>query len=91
MVSIQEATKRAISFAVEVLGPERTSGVRLEEVESTSVDGEDAWLITVSMPDEELGAFANVFGGRNRQYKTLTVLKQNGEVKSMRIRNLAGA
>jgi hypothetical protein len=91
MVSIQEATKRAMGFVLEVLGPERTSGVRLEEVESASVDGEDAWVITLSIPDEEPGAFASAFGGRSRQYKSLTVLKRDGEVKSMKIRNLAGA
>jgi hypothetical protein len=91
MVSIKEATERAMRFAQEVLGPERTSGVRLEEVESISVDGQDAWLITLSIPDEEQAPFAITLGGRNRQYKSLTVLKGNGEVQSMKIRNLAGA
>ena len=92
VVSIKEATERAMRFAQEVLGPERTSGVRLEEVESISVDGQEAWLITLSIPDEEQGSIASALGGgRNRQYKSLTVLKQNGEIKSMKIRNLAGA
>lgn len=77
-------------FAQDVLGPERTSGARLEEVESTSVDGEDAWVITVSIPDEEPGTLASALGGRSRQYKSLIVLKRDGEVKSMKIRNLAG-
>ena len=42
MVSIKEATKNAIAFARGALGRKRTEGMRLEEVESTTVDGEDA-------------------------------------------------
>src|SRR5438045_3689486 len=34
MVSIKEATDKAIAFARSALGPERTTGLRLEEVES---------------------------------------------------------
>jgi hypothetical protein len=72
-------------------GPERTTGVRLEEVESTNVRGEDAWLITLSMisPEELLGPIAAALGRGKREYKTFTVLKDNGEVKSMKIRELA--
>lgn len=96
MVSIKEATERAMAFARDVLGHERTVGLRLEEIESITEDDEDAWLITLSMPipDDELGGFtaiADAFGTRNRQYKSFIVHKQSGEVKAMRIRKLAGA
>jgi hypothetical protein len=96
MVSIKEATERAMEFARDVLGRKRTTGVRLEEVESTSLDGEDAWLITLSMPipDNDLSGLAasinDAFGTRNRQYKSFMVLKRDGEVKSMKNRKLAG-
>ena len=83
MVSIKEATGNAIAFAQESLGPERTFGVRLEEVDSTKVDGMDAWLITLSMP--------STIPMLKRDYKSFTVLKHNGEVTSMKIRELADA
>ena len=91
MVSIKEATANAIEFARAALGPERTTGVRLEEVESTKIDGEDVWLITLSMmnPDEQLSPIAAALGRGKREYKTFAVLKHNGEVKSMKIRELA--
>ncbi len=97
MVSIKEATGRATAFAREALGPERTDGVRLEEVESATVDGSEAWLITLSMliPSSNLekitDSVADLLGTRKREYKTFTVLKDSGEVKSMKIRELAGA
>ena len=91
MVSIKEATANAIEFARAALGPERTTGVRLEEVESTKVGGEDAWLITLSMvsPDEPINSLAAALGNGKREYKVFTVLKDNGEVMSMKIRELA--
>lgn len=95
MVSIKEATERAIAFAREALGPERTTGVRLEEVESTNVDGEDVWLITLSMVVSETlfmtSALATALGTEKREYKNFTVVKGDGEVRSMKIRELAGA
>lgn len=95
MVSVKEATERAMAFALEALGPERTIGIRLEEVESTTVDSKDAWLITLSMlvPEQPLGsaAIAKALGTSKREYKTFTVLKPDGQVKSMKIRELAGA
>ena len=90
-MSIKEATANAIEFARAALGPERTNGVRLEEVESTNVGGRDVWLITLSMisPEEQLDPIAAAFGHARREYKTFTVLKDNGEIRSMKIRELA--
>ena len=98
MVSIKEATSNAAAFARDALGPERTEGIRLEEVESTSVDGENAWLITLSMviADEPADGFLEKLRteklrtGR-REYKNFTVVKRDGEVRSMKIRELADA
>ena len=78
MVSIKETTENAVTFTRAALGPERTPGVRLEEVESTTVAGKDAWIVTLSMisPDDELpGNIAAALGKRKRDYKTFTVLK----------------
>ena len=93
MVSIKEATKNASAFAREALGPERTEGMRLEEIESTTVDGEDAWLITLSMiiSGGPTGNFIEALRTGNREYKSFTVIKRDGEVRSMKIRELAGA
>ena len=92
MVSIREATDKAIAFARAALGPERTAGLRLEEVESITVDGQDAWLITLSMisPDD-LAGVAIGFSTKRREYKIFTVLKSDDEVKSMKIREMANA
>ena len=94
MVSIKEAAINAAAFAREALGPERTEGMRLEEVESATVDGEDAWLITLSMiiPVEPSDVLIEALAGKNRrEYKSFTVLKRDGAVRSMKIRELADA
>jgi len=80
-----------MNFARETLGPGRTDGLQLEEVESASVGGEDAWLITLSMVMPKDILVNPVFDALSakREYKVFTVLKKNGEVTSMRIRELA--
>jgi len=91
MVTIQQAAQAAADFARATLGPERTAGLQLEEVESAHANDEDAWLITFSMiaaPQNSLTALNAVIAPR-REYKIFTVLKKNGEVTSMRIRELA--
>lgn len=99
MATIKEATESAIRFAREALGPERTEGVRLEEVESSSAQGQEAWLITLSMfagPESESAgipgaAFASLLKPKHREYKTFSVLKQSGEVTAMKMRQLTDA
>ncbi len=70
----------------------RTTGIRLEEVESTTVSRNDAWLITLSMyapegPNESI--VARLAGAGKREYKRFTVIKSDGDVRSMKIRELA--
>jgi hypothetical protein len=93
VVSIKEAAENAGTFAKAALGPERTLGLRLEEVESTTVGSEDAWLITLSMcSPTPLSPIADVlFDKGKREYKSFTVRKRDGEVTSMKIRELADA
>ncbi len=86
MVSIKEAAANALAFAEAALGPERTTGARLEEVESTQLNGKDVWLITLSLK-KPVSEF--VIG--KRDYKTFTILKETGDVTAMKIRELADA
>lgn len=88
MVSIKEAVRNAMDFAQETLGPQRLNGLQLEEVESSNMGGEDAWLITLSMINQD-NSLAIALAGPMRDYKVFTVLKKNGEVTSMRIREPA--
>lgn len=88
MVTIKQAVDSALGFAAEALGVERAKGARLEEVDSTT----DAWLITLSdsfvvNPDDPPALALWSIG--TRDYKTYTVRKSDGEVTSMKIRDLA--
>jgi hypothetical protein len=90
MVSIKEGIESAMAFARATLGQERTEDLRLEEIESTAV-GDEAWLITLSMPSPNPLGISNVFGVPKREYKSFLVAKRDGEVKSMKIREFANA
>ena len=91
MATIKEAVDNASRFAQGTLGPERTAGLQLEEVESTNFGGEDAWLITLSMIAPPQGPFPalNAFAEPKRDYKVFRVVKKNGEVTAMKIREMA--
>lgn len=92
MVLIKQGVENAMIFALETLGDGRVKGIRLEEVDSTTIAGEEAWLITLSMFSSEADPFAVALGGKGkRDYKSFTVLKNSGEVTSMKIRELADA
>jgi hypothetical protein len=94
MVTIQEATQNAMAFAAAALGPERTQGLRLEEVESSTENGVSVWYITLSMVDREQGtsamgsAFAALVSPK-REYKRFTIVKETGDVTAMHIREVA--
>lgn len=96
MVDIKRAVADAIDFARNALGPERTADLRLEEIESSNVEGKDVWLITLSNAFVGTNLLAmmqtRVFGlggtDTAREYKVFTVAKDTGEVLSMKIRLL---
>jgi hypothetical protein len=90
MATIQEATKNAITFARASLGPERTQGLQLEEIESATEGGTEVWRITLSMPDGDPANALTMFSTR-REYKTFSVVKSTGEVTSMKIREMSKA
>lgn len=96
MVDIKSAVAAAINFARNSLGPERTVNIRLEEIESSNLDGNEVWLITLSTALTDIGPFASLravgaaLGADTaREYKVFTVAKSDGEVLSMKIRLLA--
>ena len=88
MATLQQATENSIAFARASLGPERTHGIRLEEIESATEGGKEVWRITLSVPDSSPMNALAVFSTR-REYKRFTVLKDTGEVTSMTIRELS--
>ena len=94
MVDIKRATANAIDFATSALGPDRTVAIRLEEIESSVVDGREVWLITLSSAlsspfDTSMTGLRAVIGAEvPREYKVFTVAKDTGEVLSMKIRLL---
>jgi hypothetical protein len=87
MITLQEAIKTAMSFVADMFSG---SEPRLEEIE-TSDDGA-YWHITVSLyRGPAQGSFAASFGGPSdyRDYKMVTIDANNGNVKSVKIRQLA--
>jgi hypothetical protein len=96
MVSVKQAAESAAAFATSVLGAERTAGLQLEEVEFGRHFDRDAWQITLSMlrPNPFRDASAPVLMPSltsARDYKTLVVDRETGDVLAMKIRELAHA
>ncbi len=89
MVDVKEAVAAAVAFMKHVLEPSRATELLLEEVElARAEDGHQVWRVTISMPAPQV--LSNMLSGA-RDYKTLTVDAESGQVQSMRIRELAGA
>jgi len=86
MIPVKDAVALAVQFARNTLEPPRTSELLLEEVEPSTVGGQDVWLITLSMP--RLFAFGQSLNAR--EFKTFAVHGVTGEILSMKIREVAG-
>jgi len=89
MISLRYGNRER--FAQEALGPERSQGVRLEEIEKSDA-GE--WLITLSMIDPEpfnsvSEIMASMSGSHKRIYKIFTVHENTGTVLSMKMREFS--
>jgi hypothetical protein len=95
MISVKEAIDKAGAFTANILGPERATGLQLEEVELGSFKGKDAWQITLSMrrPNPfdvaSNSAIATLSSYGPRDYKIFMVDRETGDVLSMTIRELA--
>jgi hypothetical protein len=96
-MEIEHAVQSAKAFASKSLGPERTANIRLEEIESSLIDGRAVWLITLSSesPHDPIapitfGNLSRILGAdADREYKIFTVTKDTGEVLTVKIRLLA--
>jgi hypothetical protein len=92
-MDFKDAVRNAIAFATASLGPGRTTDLRLEEIESSTVGESAVWLITLSTaspPEGNLSALRLMMGADpGREYKVFAVSKETGEVLSMKIRLLA--
>jgi hypothetical protein len=86
-LDVKSAVAKAIEFSQQILEPQRTSTILVEEVESWVEDGRPVWLVTLSVerPLSPIG----VALGRMRDYKTIKVDAETGDVISMKIRELA--
>ncbi len=88
MLDVKEAAQRASEYFAGLYADEGVANVQLEEVELTD-DGQ-YWLITLSypmVPPNQSPLFFNV--SSNRKYKVFKIDATTGEVKSMKIRNVA--
>ena len=85
MIPVKDAVARAVQFAKNTLEPSRTSELLLEEVEPSTVGGQEVWLITLSMP--RVSAFGQSLSAR--EFKTFTLDGETGQVLSMKIREVA--
>jgi len=83
MISIKEASQKAIEH-ITTLYPNRNLGDILLEEAEISEDGQ-FWIVTVSFqrPSVSGGVGESVFTG-NRSYKVFKILVENGEVRSMK-------
>lgn len=88
MLSVKQAVESAAAFAKGVLEPERVVDLRLEEVETGNLEGEDAWVITLSARDSEKDLTGFTLPAP-RVYKRFFVSKESGVVLSMKIREMA--
>ncbi len=93
VVDVKTAVANAIQFAKDSLGESRTLGIRLEEIDSSTVEGNAVWLVTLSnIPASDtpyINALAVLGADAGREYKVFTVSKDTGQILSMKIRLLA--
>ena len=90
MIDVRDAVKTALAYLDGLFGEDSVFDARLEEVE-LSDDGM-YWLVTVSFLRKRPatpGFLPAVVGGYERDYKIVTVDSANGNVKSVKIRQLA--
>jgi hypothetical protein len=86
MIDVRQAAQAASNFIVTLYSDQVVKDVRLEEVETS--DDEKYWLITISFLVQYPGGVL-ALPILKRQYKILKVDRQTGNVRSMKIRELA--
>jgi hypothetical protein len=92
MINVKEAVAKAVQYVLDIFACDTISDIRLEEVEFS--DFERLWLITLSLvrkPKDTGLVSENLLNLQpsERVYKILAIDANNGEIKSMKIRQLA--
>jgi hypothetical protein len=94
MLTVKEAVRAAEQWVRDLYPQQELEHLRLEEV--TLSDDELYWRITLGWvePAVQVPVFSSALGGRDihvlpRVYKTLEVDAETGDVKSMKIREVA--
>lgn len=82
MIELKAAVVSAKIFALDILG---TPNPLVEEVERETYDGREVWRITVSVREQAPGPFEAVPA---KEYKSIFVDAETGEVLAMKIREL---
>ena len=92
MIGLKDAVTSAVAFARSVLEEDRVKDLLVEEVERSTQDDRDVWLITLSLPRPGF-EMRPVFptSVKDRDYKTFAIDALTGEVLSMKIRNVSFA
>ena len=80
----KDAVRIAKKHVIDLFGDEGIDQVGLEEIES---DG-SLWKITIGFSRNWNLSIGSVLGGSGRSYKVLMIGKENGEVLSVKDRNL---
>ena len=88
MIDVKTAKAKALEFASQVLKPEQLTDAQVEEVEGSTNEDQNLWLITVSFPSLSAGFRVLV---NPREFKTFEVDRRTGEVVSMKIKSLTHA
>jgi len=97
MIDVKTAVKNAIVFLADLLAEQNVHDVRLEEVELS--EDEKVWFITLSYLRRSAEGEGTVIGKMlashgltarlEREYKIFAVDSATGEVRSMKMRQLA--
>ena len=89
MIDVKEAVQIGREFLNNIVGKDEVTNIRVEEVEFSTHEGDlvhNLWEITLSyLP---ANPHPLIEGEGKRLYKTLFVNATNGEVSSMKIREL---
>ena len=93
MIEVKEAVKRAMDYVKDLYPPDQINNLRLEEVRTSEVSGDDRWEITIGFdpPHHTTSALGEVVGLRprvQRQYKMVRLRRDDGEVEGMLIREV---
>lgn len=90
MIDVKQAVEAAANYVGDLFAGEKILDVRLEEVELS--EGDDFWNVTLSFLREPKAAseFSKLVPARmQREYKMFVIRSLDGQVKSMKIRQLA--